>query len=183
MHAGRKWLVGEAIPTHEKILIIAKWLNVHASWLRFGDAENGKYELIPSAEHHFSPGHISLTHDVAALPAPAQIIIRDIVESFMRLGSGEKRCKGIALKRQRLIARVGRAFANRSCSLIAGGILRLIGLIREVANLLKKRWHFCFNGRLSQSLSLPKADPSRRSVGYAQLVLTFPGSGRQDVVG
>ena len=27
-HAGRKWLVGEAIPTHEKILIIAKWLNV-----------------------------------------------------------------------------------------------------------------------------------------------------------
>lgn len=83
-HGVRKWLKGEAIPTHEKILIIAKWLNVHSSWLRFGDAENGKYDLVPSMDEQLSTEHLALIHDVAALPRPAQIIIRDIVDSFMR---------------------------------------------------------------------------------------------------
>ena len=83
-HAVRKWLNGEAIPTHEKILILASWLNVHSSWLRFGDAENGHYELPPSTGQQLSTEHLALIHDVAALPAPDQAIIRDIVDAFMR---------------------------------------------------------------------------------------------------
>src|SRR5690606_21037889 len=31
-----KWLVGEAIPTQEKIRALATWLGVSAEWLRFG---------------------------------------------------------------------------------------------------------------------------------------------------
>ena len=39
VHAARKWLVGEAIPTQEKLRMIAQWLGVPADWLRFGGAE------------------------------------------------------------------------------------------------------------------------------------------------
>ena len=35
--AARKWLMGEAIPTQDRIQVLAKWLNVSASWLRFGE--------------------------------------------------------------------------------------------------------------------------------------------------
>lgn len=36
-HAARKWLVGEAIPTQEKIRTLAQWLSIPAEWLRFGE--------------------------------------------------------------------------------------------------------------------------------------------------
>jgi hypothetical protein len=36
-HAARKWLMGEAIPNQDRIQILAAWLNVSASWLRFGE--------------------------------------------------------------------------------------------------------------------------------------------------
>jgi len=38
-HAARKWLMGEAIPTQDRIQVLAEWLNVSASWLRFGEDE------------------------------------------------------------------------------------------------------------------------------------------------
>src|SRR3954470_8981804 len=41
VHAARKWLVGEAIPTQEKLRMIAQWLGVPAEWLRFGGPEDG----------------------------------------------------------------------------------------------------------------------------------------------
>src|SRR3954471_16953373 len=40
VHAARKWLVGEAIPTQEKLRTLAQWLGVQAEWLRFGGPEN-----------------------------------------------------------------------------------------------------------------------------------------------
>lgn len=36
VHAARKWLVGEAIPTQEKIRILAKLTGSTMDWLRFG---------------------------------------------------------------------------------------------------------------------------------------------------
>ena len=40
IHAARKWLVGESIPTQDKLRILAQWLGVTAEWLRFGDTEH-----------------------------------------------------------------------------------------------------------------------------------------------
>lgn len=36
VHAARKWLVGEAIPTQEKLRLLAEWLEASLEWLRFG---------------------------------------------------------------------------------------------------------------------------------------------------
>ncbi|SNT33928.1 hypothetical protein SAMN06265795_12660 [Noviherbaspirillum humi] len=36
IHAARKWLIGQAIPTQNKIRVLAQMLNVEPEWLRFG---------------------------------------------------------------------------------------------------------------------------------------------------
>jgi hypothetical protein len=41
VHATRKWLVGEAIPTQEKLRTLAQWLGVSNEWLRFGGGDAG----------------------------------------------------------------------------------------------------------------------------------------------
>lgn len=40
VHAARKWLQGESIPTQEKLRALASWLDVPAEWLRFGNAND-----------------------------------------------------------------------------------------------------------------------------------------------
>lgn len=37
VHAARKWLVGESIPTHARLQVLADLVTVSASWLRFGE--------------------------------------------------------------------------------------------------------------------------------------------------
>ncbi len=36
-HAARKWLMGEAIPNQDRLHVLADWLSVSPSWLRFGE--------------------------------------------------------------------------------------------------------------------------------------------------
>lgn len=51
VHAARKWLMGESIPTQEKLRALAKWLNVTAEWLRFGTASaNGSNSSLNSSD-------------------------------------------------------------------------------------------------------------------------------------
>ncbi|NIA00889.1 hypothetical protein [Massilia sp. CCM 8734] len=44
-HAARKWLIGEAIPTQEKLVALAEWFNVDPTWLRFGDSSGSSQSL------------------------------------------------------------------------------------------------------------------------------------------
>ncbi|KAF0206153.1 MAG: hypothetical protein FD173_467 [Gallionellaceae bacterium] len=37
LHAARKWMIGESIPTQEKLKVLATWLGVSAVWLRYGE--------------------------------------------------------------------------------------------------------------------------------------------------
>lgn len=37
LHAARKWLIGESIPTQEKLKVLAAWLGVSSVWLRYGE--------------------------------------------------------------------------------------------------------------------------------------------------
>jgi hypothetical protein len=48
-HAVRKWLLGDAMPTHERLVILADWLGVHASWLLYGDTDPGEFPLASSS--------------------------------------------------------------------------------------------------------------------------------------
>ena len=37
VHAARKWLMGESIPTQQRLQTLSTWLKVSPNWLRFGD--------------------------------------------------------------------------------------------------------------------------------------------------
>jgi hypothetical protein len=37
-HSCRKWLLGEAVPTQEKLVVLAQMCGVSPDWLRYGDA-------------------------------------------------------------------------------------------------------------------------------------------------
>jgi hypothetical protein len=38
--AARKWLLGESIPTQDRLRILSAWLNVPAQWLRYGEGSS-----------------------------------------------------------------------------------------------------------------------------------------------
>ena len=46
--AVRKWLNGEAIPSQEKVQVLAAWLGVGTEWLRYGKGGTAAQMTIPS---------------------------------------------------------------------------------------------------------------------------------------
>ncbi|MBC7575495.1 MAG: response regulator [Herminiimonas sp.] len=83
IHAARKWLVGESIPTQDKLRILAQWLGVTAEWLRFGDADktaaghvrppapaaNSEEGKLLAALLELDPYHRRLAHDFVSMLA------------------------------------------------------------------------------------------------------------------
>lgn len=84
VYAARKWLNGESIPTHEKVVVLSVWLGVNAAWLRYGDADfrNIAGEVVP--ESAISSPTFSLLNDILSLPEPAQQTVREIVDAFLK---------------------------------------------------------------------------------------------------
>lgn len=81
-HAVRKWLMGDAIPTHERLLILANWLGVHASWLLYGDAENGMFPGRP-APAVLETDELMLVRDFKRLSPAGQQVLRGILNVLM----------------------------------------------------------------------------------------------------
>ena len=51
-HQVRKWLSGQSIPIHSRLIRLADWLGVSPAWLRFGEGQMYKsnLSLIPFSE-------------------------------------------------------------------------------------------------------------------------------------
>ena len=52
VHAVRKWIMGESIPTQQRIQALAAWLSVSPNWLRFGERTAKDATQAPSASEH-----------------------------------------------------------------------------------------------------------------------------------
>ena len=78
VHAARKWLCGEAIPTQDKMRALAEWLVVPADWLRFGN--DPVCQEAPGADAgSTSPGDLKLIADMKLLDEPHRQIVREVV--------------------------------------------------------------------------------------------------------
>ena len=88
VHAARKWLVGEAIPTQEKLRMIAQWLGVPAEWLRFGGADpaasNGES---PSSPSRFESADVKLIADLQRLDEHHRQIAREFIRMLVRINN------------------------------------------------------------------------------------------------
>lgn len=88
VHAARKWLVGESIPTQEKIRVLANWLGVTADWLRFGGPENSTGVPVANASP-FPAADIHLIADLQRLDEHDKTIAREFIRMLVRM-SGRK---------------------------------------------------------------------------------------------
>lgn len=86
VHAARKWLVGEAIPTQEKLRTLAQWLGVPAEWLRFGGGDG----QAPGADGsggpiRFESADVKLMADLQRLDAHHQALAREFIRMLVRM--------------------------------------------------------------------------------------------------
>ena len=82
VHAARKWLVGEAIPTQDKMRTLSEWLQVRIEWLRFGgDAQpvqnTGSIKTLRSSD-------LKLIADLRLLDDKHREIVREFIRILVR---------------------------------------------------------------------------------------------------
>ena len=87
VHAARKWLVGEAIPTQEKLRMIAQWLGVPAEWLRFGGAESASASAEGASVSRFESADVKLIADLQRLDEHHRQIAREFIRMLVRINN------------------------------------------------------------------------------------------------
>jgi transcriptional regulator with XRE-family HTH domain len=86
VHAARKWLVGEAIPTQEKLRMIAQWLGVPADWLRFGGAEHATSGSDTNGSGaRFESADVKLIADLQRLDEHHRQLAREFIRMLVRM--------------------------------------------------------------------------------------------------
>jgi transcriptional regulator with XRE-family HTH domain len=85
VHAARKWLVGEAIPTQEKLRTLAQWLGVPAEWLRFGGDEKDQKSAPSDLSSRFESSDVKLIADLQGLDERYKLIAREIIRMLIRI--------------------------------------------------------------------------------------------------
>lgn len=83
VHAARKWLVGEAIPTQDKLRTLSEWLGVPIEWLRFGGED--KYLPASEGEHKLNSRDLKLIADLQLLDDHHRQIVRECIRIIVRL--------------------------------------------------------------------------------------------------
>ncbi|WP_194723887.1 hypothetical protein [Noviherbaspirillum malthae] len=85
VHAVRKWLLGLAIPTQDKLRVLADWLGVSAEWLRFGQeqASDSRHDATGALVHADSSDS-ALLDAFHRLDAKNQEIVFQLVQSLTK---------------------------------------------------------------------------------------------------
>lgn len=92
VHAARKWLVGEAIPTQEKLRMIAQWLGVPADWLRFGGAEQAANPDAAGGAR-FESADVKLIADLQRLDEHHRQLAREFIRMLVRMNHQKAEAK------------------------------------------------------------------------------------------
>lgn len=86
MQAVRRWLRGEAIPSQEKLQVLADWLKVEPQVLRFGEAVR---DSIQQHKQRWDEGVGHLERETfdafLKLPAPQRKLIREVILTFAKV--------------------------------------------------------------------------------------------------
>lgn len=86
VHAARKWLIGEAIPTQDKMRTLADWLMVPIDWLRFGT--DAARKEVPNPAANASSVDLKMIADMQLLDEPHRQIVREVVRILIRTTRG-----------------------------------------------------------------------------------------------
>ncbi len=87
VHAARKWLVGEAIPTQEKLRTLAQWLGIAAEWLRFGGDKHQPGDPISVTSSRFDTADVKLIADLQQLDEQYREVAREFIRMLVRINA------------------------------------------------------------------------------------------------
>jgi transcriptional regulator with XRE-family HTH domain len=85
VHAARKWLTGESIPTQDKLRLLAAWLGVATEWLRFGERAPITAHATQQEHTVFNSPEFELLHNFNALSNEHQLVAREVILTLMRI--------------------------------------------------------------------------------------------------
>jgi transcriptional regulator with XRE-family HTH domain len=85
VHAARKWLLGESIPSHDKLLTLAGWLRVSAEWLLYGEGEMAGVSAVQQNPAHYAVVDMDFFREFNALNREHRDIVREMVAVLARL--------------------------------------------------------------------------------------------------
>jgi transcriptional regulator with XRE-family HTH domain len=83
VHAARKWLLGEAIPTQEKLRALAVWLGVSAEWLRFGGDSVAPKGRGPDKEQRLDPRDLAIIENLHRLDDKHRQIVHTLIRQLV----------------------------------------------------------------------------------------------------
>lgn len=89
VHAARKWLMGESIPSHDKLLVLAGWLRVSSEWLLFGEGEMQTTTAVQQNPARYAAVDTGLFMEFNALNLEHRRIIREMVTVLTRIEGRE----------------------------------------------------------------------------------------------
>ena len=83
-HAARNWLLGLAMPTQDKLRVLADWLQVNPDELRFGRAEGKPMQReLDTALGEMSLMDREMMGRYLSLPMPDRKTVRDVVGALV----------------------------------------------------------------------------------------------------
>jgi len=86
LQAVRRWLRGEAIPSQDKLQVLADWLKIEPEVLRFGEAVRNS---VQQHRHRWDEGVGYLERETfdafLNLPAPQRKLIREVILTFAKV--------------------------------------------------------------------------------------------------
>ena len=78
VQAANTWLTAKAIPSQDKLAVLAIWLNRSAQWLRFGDSE-----YTDSTQLHYSEDELDYFLKFKKLNTHQQTLIKNLINEFL----------------------------------------------------------------------------------------------------
>jgi len=85
LHGVRRWLLGETLPSQDKLIVLAEWLGVLPHMLRFGEDVSSR---IAERRARWDTGigyqEREIFEAFLQLPAPQRKILREVILTFIR---------------------------------------------------------------------------------------------------
>lgn len=82
--AVRRWLQGNAIPTQDRLQVLAEWLNVDPHWLRFGEKLNGSVKQQRQRwDAKMTPEERQTVENFLALPAKKRKLVSAMIGALL----------------------------------------------------------------------------------------------------
>lgn len=100
VHATRKWLTGQSIPTLDKLAVVAQLLNTNEDWLRWGNLSMN--DLNSDRDTSYLNDEIGFTQDFKMLSSSNKKVVAAVMETLLKEQQNKTLLTKTAIKRSLL---------------------------------------------------------------------------------